>query len=134
MCASEPRRAGRIGIIAADLTQGQHMKIKTIATCVAMSALLGSAAVMAADATDATSPAPTSIVKDSVITTKIKTKLAADHLTSMGRISVDTDKDGVVWMSGTAGTQEAVDQALTIARETEGVKSVHSDLTVKKSD
>jgi hyperosmotically inducible periplasmic protein len=110
------------------------MKTKTIATVIAMSALLGSAAVMAADDTDATSPAPTSIVKDSVITTKIKTKLAADHLTSMGRISVDTDKNGVVWMSGTAGTQEAVDQALTIARGTEGVKSVHSDLTVKKTD
>ena len=111
------------------------MKTRTIATFIATTALLGSAAVMAADATtDATSPAPTSIVKDSVITTKIKTKLAADHLTSMGRISVDTDKDGVVWMSGTAGTQEAVDQALTIARETEGVKTVHSELTVKKPD
>jgi hyperosmotically inducible protein len=134
MCASEPRLDLEGGIIAADSTQGKHMKTKTIATVLAMSALLGSAAVMAADDTDATSPAPTSIVKDSIITTKIKTKLAADHLTSMGRISVDTDKNGVVWMSGTAGTQEAVDQALTIARGTEGVKSVHSALTVKTAD
>ena len=35
-------------------------------------------------------------MKDSVITTKIKTKLAAEHLTSMGRIKVDTDANGVV--------------------------------------
>jgi len=110
------------------------MNTKTIATFLAMSGLLGSAAVMAANDPDADRANPTAFVKDSVITTKIKTKLAADHLTSMGRISVDTDTNGVVWMSGSARTQEAVDQAVAIARETEGVKSVHSDLTVKKDD
>jgi len=109
------------------------MKTSTIASCIAMSALLGSAAVMAADP-DADRTNPTVFVKDSAITTKIKTKLAADHLTSLGRITVDTDKDGAVWMSGSARTQEAVDQAVAIARETEGVKSVHSDLKVKKDD
>ena len=110
------------------------MKTTTIATFLAMSALLGSAAVMAAGDSDTDRSNPTAFVKDSAITTKIKTKLAADHLTSMGRITVDTDKDGVVWMSGSARTQEAVDQAVSIARGTEGVKSVHSDLTVKKDD
>jgi hyperosmotically inducible protein len=110
------------------------MKTKTIATCIAMSALLGSAGIMAAGDSDTDRANPTAFVKDSAITTKIKTKLAADHLTSLGRITVDTDKNGVVWMTGTARTQEAVDQALTIARETEGVKSVHSELTVKKDD
>ena len=110
------------------------MKTKTLATFIAMSALLGSAAVMAAEDSDADRSHPMAFVKDSAITTKIKTKLAADHLTSLGRIKVDTDKDGAVWLSGTARTQEAVDQALTIARGTEGVKSVHSDLTVKKDD
>lgn len=110
------------------------MKTRTIATFIAMSSLLGSAAVMAADDTDADRSHPPAFVKDSVITTKIKTKLAADHITSMGRISVDTDKDGVVWMTGSARTQEAVDQAVAIARETDGVKSVHSELTVKKDD
>ena len=110
------------------------MKTKTLSTFIAISALLGPAAVMAAGDTDTDRSHPTAFVKDSAITTKIKTKLAADHLTSLGRISVDTDKDGAVWLSGSARTQEAVDQALTIARETEGVKSVHSDLTVKKDD
>ena len=110
------------------------MKTSTIASCIAVSTLLGSAAVVAAGDPDTDRANPTAFVKDSAVTTKIKTKLAADHLTSLGHITVDTDKDGVVWMSGTARTQQAVDQAVTIARETEGVKSVHSDLTVKKDD
>jgi hyperosmotically inducible periplasmic protein len=107
------------------------MNTRTVATVIALSALLGSAAVMAAGDSDTDRSNPTAFVKDSAITTKIKTKLAADHLTSVAKIKVDTDKDGVVWMSGSAGTQAAVDQALSIARATEGVKSVHSDLTVK---
>lgn len=110
------------------------MKTSTIATCIAMSALLGSAAVMATDDPDTDRSSPTVFVKDSAITTSIKTKLAADHLTSLGRISVDTDKDGVVWMTGSAQTQAAVDQAVAIARGTDGVKSVNSKLTVKKDD
>lgn len=52
----------------------------------------------------------------------------------MGRIHVDTDKDGVVSLSGTARTQAAIDQAVSIARNTEHVVSVHSDLTIKSDD
>jgi len=55
-------------------------------------------------------------------------------LTSLGRIHVDTDKDGVVWLSGTARTQEAIDEAVSIARSTEHVRSVHNDLIIKKDD
>ncbi|MFI4867992.1 MAG: BON domain-containing protein [Steroidobacterales bacterium] len=73
-------------------------------------------------------------VKDSAITTKIKAKLAAEHITSLGRIHVDTDKDGVVWLSGSARTQEAADKAEAIARATEGVKAVHSQIKIKKDD
>lgn len=67
-----------------------------------------------------------------MITTKIKTKLAAENPASMANISVDADKDGVVWMSGTAKTQEEVDKALSIARSTDGVKTVKSDVKVQK--
>jgi hyperosmotically inducible protein len=72
------------------------------------------------------------VVKESVITTKIKTKLAAEHLGSAKHIKVDTDRDGIVWLSGTANSQEEVNKAVEIARNTEGVKSVKSDLKVKK--
>ena len=110
------------------------MNSKAAMACVAMAAMLGSAVIVAAEDTDADRSHPMAYVKDSAITTKIKAKLATEHLTSMGRIHVDTDKDGVVWLTGTARTQEGVDQALTIARATEGVKDVRSTLTVKKDD
>jgi osmotically-inducible protein OsmY len=68
------------------------------------------------------------------ITTKVKTELAADHLTSLGRIHVDTDQNGVVWLTGSARSQEAIDKAVTIAKGTEHVKSVHNGLVVKQDD
>lgn len=74
---------------------------------------------------------PITFVKDSAITTKIKAKLAADHPGSMKHIQVDTDKDGVVWLTGTANTQEEINQAIATARNTDGVRSVWSDLKIK---
>jgi hyperosmotically inducible periplasmic protein len=70
-------------------------------------------------------------VKDSVITTKVKAKLAEKHLTTLTRIKVDTDENGVVWLSGRAPTQDAVDLASMIAKNTEGVTSVHNDVAVQ---
>jgi hyperosmotically inducible protein len=70
-------------------------------------------------------------VKDSVITTKVKSKLAAKHLTTLTRIKVDTDENGVVWLSGRAPTQDASDMATMIAKDTEGVKSVHNDIAIQ---
>jgi hyperosmotically inducible protein len=75
---------------------------------------------------------PATFVKDSAITTKIKTKLAADNPASMATIHVDTDKDGIVWLSGTAKTQQDVDKAVSIAKNTEGVKSVKNDVKVQQ--
>ncbi len=70
-------------------------------------------------------------VKDSVITTKVKAKLAAKHLTTLTNIKVDTDENGVVWLSGRAPTQDAVDLATMIAKNTEGVAAVHNDVAVQ---
>jgi hyperosmotically inducible protein len=70
-------------------------------------------------------------VKDSVITTKVKSKLAAKHLTTLTRIKVDTDENGVVWLSGRAPNQDAVDLATEIAKGTEGVMAVHNDVAVQ---
>jgi len=92
------------------------------------------AVAMAAEDSDADRAHPKNFVQDSVITTKIKTQLAAEHLTSLGNIHVDTDRDGVVWLTGTAHTQAAIDKAGQIARETEHVASVHNELRVKKDD
>lgn len=109
------------------------MKLKlSLAAFVAMGAMIAPLAM--ADDSDMDRSHPKAFVKDSMITTKIKSKLAADHITSVGRIKVDTDKDGVVWLSGTARTQEAIDKAITVAKNTKGVKDVKSTLTIRADD
>jgi hyperosmotically inducible protein len=70
-------------------------------------------------------------VKDSVITTKVKTKLAAKHMSTLTNIKVDTDKDGVVWLSGTAPTKDASDLAEMITKDTDGVRAVHNKIMVQ---
>ena len=100
----------------------------------AISALLGSSVALAAGDSDTDRSHPKAFVKDSAITAKIKTKLAAEHIASLGRIHVDTDKNGVVWLSGHARSQEAIDKADSIAHETEGVKEVRNHIKIKKDD
>jgi hyperosmotically inducible protein len=50
---------------------------------------------------------------------------------SLGNVHVDTDKDGVVFLSGSVRTQEEANRAVAVAKETEGVKAVNSKLMVK---
>jgi hyperosmotically inducible protein len=109
------------------------MKTKFATTLLMVGTLLGPAVALAVDS-DSDRSHPKEFVKDSAITTEIKTKLAAEHLTSLGRIHVDTDRDGIVWLTGSARSQEAIDKAVSIARDTEHVKNVHSDLTVRHDD
>jgi hyperosmotically inducible periplasmic protein len=107
------------------------MKYKLATTCLVIGTVLAPVAAYAADSdTDRSKPA--TFVKDSVITTKIKAKLASEHLASAKHIKVDTDMNGVVWMTGTANSQDEANKAVAIARNTEGVKSVNSHLKVQK--
>jgi osmotically-inducible protein OsmY len=69
-------------------------------------------------------------VDDSVITTKVKSLLAADDFLKSFQISVETYK-GTVQLSGFVGSQKAVDKAGEIARSVKGVTSVKNDLVVK---
>lgn len=100
----------------------------TLAGFAAISALLGSAAF--AQDVDLSQSHHKAFVKDSVITTKVKTKLASEHMSSLAKIHVDTDADGIVWLSGTAPTRDAAERAVTLARATEGVISVKSAIRV----
>jgi hyperosmotically inducible protein len=80
---------------------------------------------------DATKTAKTKeYVKDSVITTKVKTELAAEKLSSLVKIQVDTDKAGAVTLSGTAVNQTAKDKAVSIAQAVKGVTSVDNQIKV----
>jgi len=86
----------------------------------------------AADDKDQDRSRPVTYVKDSAITVKIKTKLAAEKLSSLATIHVDTDAKGTVWLTGTARSQEQIDKAGSIARATENVVEVKNQLKVKK--
>ncbi|MFI4932446.1 MAG: BON domain-containing protein, partial [Burkholderiales bacterium] len=62
---------------------------------------------------------------------KIKAKLAAEKLSSLATIHVDTDANGVVWLTGTAKSQAQIDKAVSIAHATENVREVKNGLKVK---
>ena len=69
-------------------------------------------------------------VDDSVITTKVKSLLAADDFLKSFKIGVETFK-GTVQLSGFVASQNAVNKAGEIARSVKGVTSVKNDLVVK---
>lgn len=75
---------------------------------------------------------PMTVIKDSVITTKIKTKLAAEYPKTATQIKVETDDGGTVWLSGTAESAEVADKAVAIANGTEGVRAVKSEIVIRK--
>ena len=105
--------------------------IKKLATVslVAAALMLPIAGYSADSDSDRTSPK--AFVKDSVITTKIKSELAEEKLSSLVHIRVDTDKKGVVSLSGNARSQEDVQKAVAIAHGVEGVVSVRNRIKVK---
>lgn len=106
------------------------MKTRLLTSFFVIGALLAPLASQAAD-TDADRSSPSTFVKDSVITTKIKAKLAKEKMSSLTQIKVDTDAKGVVFLSGNAATKDEADRAVAIARDTDGVTSVKNGITVK---
>ena len=109
------------------------MKMNLATTCFVIGTLLAPVAAFAEDS-DSDRTHPMTFVKDSVITTKIKAKLAEEKLRSLVHIKVDTDRKGAVVLKGKVKTQEEADKAVEIARATEGVTSVASKIKVRKDD
>ncbi len=109
------------------------MKIKLATSCFVVATLLAPYAAHAGD-TDSDRPHAMAYVKDSMITTKVKAKLADEKLSSLVHITVDTDNRGSVVLSGRVRSQEDADKAVAIARNTEGVTSVTSNLQIRKED
>src|ERR1035437_8242263 len=103
------------------------MNTKLVATCLVTAELILAVAGHAVDAAPAVS-SPKTFVKDSVITTKIKAKLAEKKLASLIHIKVETDDQGVVTLSGTAKSQAAADTAVSIANAVKGVTSVDNQI------
>ncbi len=107
------------------------MKSNLLMTCVLLGAL-AAPAVQAAEDADRDRSNPKQWVKDSAITTQIKAKMAKDEKVSALHIKVDTDRSGVVQLSGTARSQEEADKAVTIAQSVKGVTSVDNKIRVDK--
>ena len=106
---------------------------RTLATTILVIGAILSPAIAFADS-DSDRSHPMIFVKDSVITTKVKAKLADEKMGTLAHISVDTDAKGAVVLSGKAKTQKDADKAVSIARSTEGVTSVSSTIVVSKDD
>jgi len=66
---------------------------------------------------------------DAGITTNVKTKLAADDTVKAYKVDVDT-RNGVVTLSGNIESAAAKEQAIQIARQTDGVRDVIDQLQV----
>ena len=69
-------------------------------------------------------------VEDGVITAKVKAALLVDPDVKGLQVDVDT-RDGVVTLKGSADKAASRDNAVRIARDTRGVKSVDSQLVVR---
>lgn len=106
------------------------MKKLILSGLVAASAMVLPVAMADDYKADSDTAHPAAYVKDSVITTKVKAKLAAKHMATLSNIKVDTDNQGVVWLSGKAPTKDASDLATMIAKDTDGVTSVHNQIVV----
>ena len=69
-------------------------------------------------------------IDDAGITTKVKAKLAAEKISTVTRIDVDTNQ-GVVALNGTVPSTEMRTRAEQIAREVKGVRDVINNLRVQ---
>ncbi len=107
------------------------MKSTLVALTLGLSAVCAPLA-FAAEPADSDRSHPGAFIADSLITTKVKAKLAEKHLATLADIQVDTDNAGIVWLSGKAPTQDASDLAAMIAKDTDGVKSVHNAIVVRR--
>jgi osmotically-inducible protein OsmY len=67
---------------------------------------------------------------DSWITTKVKTSLINDSTVKSSEVNVETFK-GVVQLSGFVSSKVAMDQAVLIAGNVQGVTSVKNDMQIK---
>jgi hyperosmotically inducible periplasmic protein len=93
-----------------------------------MRALLGAVVALMLVA-GAPFPADAGTAEDTMITTKVKTKLTTDRVKNLVSVNVET-KDGVVHLKGTVPNEQAKADAERLAKDTDGVVRVTNDLKV----
>ena len=68
---------------------------------------------------------------DLSITNAIRDQFATSTLPSATKVQINT-QDGVVTLSGTASSQDEIDQIVTLARKVTGVREVNNQLQVAR--
>jgi osmotically-inducible protein OsmY len=104
------------------------MKKRNTVVCFLL--ILALIATFAACAATPTRESTGEYVDDSVITTKVKSLLAADDFLKSFEIGVETYQ-GTVQLSGFVDSQKTVDKANEIVMTVKGVKSIKNNLNVK---
>jgi len=69
-------------------------------------------------------------VEDSVITAKVKAAFAKDKTVSATDISVETDSNGLVQLTGNAKSRAEADKAVQLTKKVKGVTAVKDDIVV----
>ena len=69
------------------------------------------------------------VLTDAAVTSAVKATLLADTAVSGLKIDVDT-KDGIVTLNGMVATKAEADRALSLARQSDGVKRVVNNLRI----
>lgn len=69
-------------------------------------------------------------IDDTWITTKVKAALVEDSVVKASEVNVETFK-GIVQLSGFVTSKEAMDQAMVLAANVDGVSSVRNDMRIK---
>jgi len=72
------------------------------------------------------------MLDDTLITSKVKAAFVKDETVSALRISV-TSNNGIVQLSGFAGSPQEASRAEAVAREIAGVKEVKNDIMVRQA-
>ena len=86
---------------------------------------------LAACAETATHRSTGQYADDSTLTARVKTALIGDEQVKARDINVDT-YNGVVQLSGVVESKTEANQAIALAEQVEGVKSVKDDLRVQQ--
>lgn len=108
-----------------DQIQGTWRKLKAVRIGVSLLALVALVGLSACRSTQSVSTQ----FDDNWITTKVKTKLAADPQVNPFNISVNTE-EGVVTLTGRVKEASQRAEAEKLARDTEGVKEVNNLIKV----
>ena len=104
---------------------------KSVLTLAVATALVATLATTSGCAVTRNQETVGAYVDDAALTTRVKSKFAADPTVSAMAISVETMK-GTVQLSGFAKSHEEKNMAEKLARETSGVVGVRNDIAVRQ--